>query len=249
MSGHSKWSTIKHKKAAADAKRGKVFSRISKELSIAAKQGGGDLDTNARLRTVIASAKAVNMPSDNIDRAIKKGTGELPGVSYEELTYEGYGPAGVAIMVRCLTDNKNRTAAEIRSIFTKKGGSLGGAGSVAWMFARKGFFSVPANSTSEDDLFMVVSEAGAEDLKLEGDMFEITCSPEDFVTVKDALDEAGVKYEEAEVTHLPENTVMVDGKDAETTMKLIDALEEQDDVQNLSSNFDISDETMEKLNS
>ncbi len=247
MSGHSKWASIKHKKGALDAKRGQIFSRISKEITIAAKSGGGNPDMNPRLRTALLTARGQNMPADNIDRAIKKGTGELPGVSYEEILYEGYAPGGVAVKVRCLTDSKNRTASEIRMIFSKKNGSMAGAGSVAWMFERKGYFTVKTTDIAEDDLFAIVTDAGAEDMVNEGEFYAITTAPENFEKVRAALEAAKITPAVAESTELPKNTVKVEGKDAEHVLKLIEALEEHDDVQNVFANFDISDETLEKM--
>jgi YebC/PmpR family DNA-binding regulatory protein len=241
MSGHSKWATIKHKKAAADAKRGQVFSKIVKELTVAARLGGADPNSNPRLRTVLLKAKEANMPADNIDRAIKKGTGELPGVSYEEQTYEGYGAGGIAILVEVLTDNKNRTAAEIRTIFSRNNGNLAGAGSVAWMFHKKGLVSVSRKKADEDALFSLVTEAGAEDFKVEEDTFEITTSPSDFEAIKGVLSSNHIESMSAELTSLPQNTVQVTGDDARKVMALMSALEEHDDVQNVYANFDIPD--------
>ncbi len=246
MSGHSKWHSIKHKKAAVDAKRGKVFSKIVKEISVAARLGGGDPTANPRLRTIVAKAKSVNMPSDNIDKAIKKGTGELPGVTYEEVTYEGYGPAGVAIMVNCLTDNKNRTAAEIRNVFSKKNGNMAGQGSVAWNFEKKGLITVGKSGADEEELFSLVLDAGAEDFKSEEkDIYEIYTRPDKLEEVKKALDEKGIKYSLAEVTLVPKNTVKVNGKEAQQVLELMEALEDHEDTQNVSSNFDIPDEIIE----
>ncbi|MDD5557721.1 MAG: YebC/PmpR family DNA-binding transcriptional regulator [bacterium] len=246
MSGHSKWHSIKHKKAAADAKRGKVFSKIVRELSVAARAGGGDADANPRLRAVILKAKAVNMPADNIDKAVKKGTGELPGVSYEEVNYEGYGPGGAAILVSCLTDNRNRTASEIRNIFDKKNGRLAGAGSVAWNFVKKGIITVGRGAAEEDDLLALVLDAGAEDFRAEGpETYEIQTEPESLEAVKKALERKGVAHTAAEVTLVPKSTVKVAGRDAEHLLELVEALEDHDDVQNVSSNFDIPDDVLE----
>jgi YebC/PmpR family DNA-binding regulatory protein len=247
MSGHSKWHSIKHKKARVDAQRGKIFTRVIKELTVAARMGGGDPGANARLRSAIAAAKAANMPADNIDRAIKKGTGELPGISYEESTYEGYGPAGVAIMVDVMTDNKNRTVAEIRHIMTKNGGNLGANGCVAWMFHKKGIITIAAEEVNEDDLMEIALEAGAEDMKKEGDVFEIITDPESFEDVRASLEEQGIAMERAELTMIPENTVKVSEKDAPKVLKLMDALENHEDVQNVHANFDISEDILEKM--
>lgn len=247
MSGHSKWSTIKHKKAAADAKRGKIFTKLIKEITVAAKSGGGDLDTNPRLRTAIQTAKGANMPAENIERAIKKGTGELEGISYEEITYEGYGPEGVAILVHCLTDNKNRTAAEVRSTFNKGGGSMAGAGSVAWIFEKKGAIVVAKANASEDQLMEIAVGAGAEDLTPDGDNFEITTSLQDFEAVKDALEQAGIKTESAELTMIPKNTAPVSAEGARSVMNLIETLEDNDDVQNVYANCDIPEEVLKEL--
>ena len=246
MAGHSKWANIKHKKAAQDAKRGKIFTKIIKEIMVAAREGGGDPDMNPRLRLVIQKAKEANMPNDNIERAIKKGTGELEGVNYTEMTYEGYGPAGVAIMLDILTDNKNRTAAEIRNIFSKNGGNLGETGCVNWIFERKGMIMVDGSKYSEDELMDHVLEAGADDLKRDDDMFVIYTSPEDFTRVVENLKQ-NVEYENAEVTMEPSNTVKVTGDEVEKLMKLVDALEDSDDVQNVYSNFDIDDEELKRL--
>lgn len=247
MSGHSKWATIKHKKAAADAKRGQVFSKVVKELTVAARSGGADPNSNPRLRTVLAKAKEANMPADNIDRAIKKGTGELPGVSYEEQMYEGYGPGGVAIIVEVLTDNKNRTAAEIRAIFTRGGGNLAGAGSVAWMFQKKGLISVAKNAANEDELFALVTDAGAEDFKVEDETFDAITTPSDFEKVKELLETHRIKPSHAELTFLPQNTVSVTGADAKQVLSLVSNLEEHEDVQNVYANFDIPDAILAEL--
>jgi YebC/PmpR family DNA-binding regulatory protein len=247
MSGHSKWNSIKHKKAKADAQRGKVFTRLIKELTVAARSGGGDPNGNARLRSAIAAAKAANMPADNIDRAIKKGTGELPGVSYEEATYEGYGPAGVAILIDVMTDNKNRTVADIRHVMGKNGGNLGANGCVAWMFHHKGIITVPAEGVNEDDLMEIILEAGAEDMKQEGDVFEIITVPASFEDVRSKLEQKDIPMDRAELTMLPENTVKVDEKEAPKVLKLMDALESHEDVQNVHANFDISEEVLAKL--
>ncbi len=249
MSGHSKWSTIKRKKGAKDAERGRIFTRLIREITIAAKEGGGDEESNPRLRTAIQNAKGANMPAANIEKAVKKGTGELPGVTYEEAVYEGYGPGGVAVYLETLTDNKNRTVAEIRHIFSKNGGSLGENGSVAWMFDKVGIITVPAEGATEDDLMMVALDAGAEDIENDEDAFQIKCRPTNLEDVKNALNENDIPYETAQVSMEPQNTIQVDGKQAEQLLRLMDALEEQDDVQNLYANFDIDDDVMATLNS
>ncbi len=247
MSGHSKWATIKHKKAAVDAKRGKIFTKIIKEITVAAKMGGGDLNANPRLRTAISTAKAANMPADNIDRAVKKGTGELEGVVYEEVTYEGYGPDGAAILVQCLTDNKNRTAAEIRSIFTKGMGSMAGAGSVAWIFEKKGLIAVNKNAAKEDAVMEAAISAGAEDMQTADDKYEITTGPHDLDAVKEALDKAKIPFESAQVTMIPKNLAPLSASSARAVLNLIETLEDHDDVQNVYANFDIPDEVMKEL--
>ena len=244
MSGHSKWSTIKHKKGAADAKRGKIFTKLIKEITVAARTGGGDIDANPRLRTAVAAAKAENMPKDNIERAIKKGTGELEGVNYEESTYEGYGPGGAAVIVESLTDNKNRAVAEIRHIFSKYGGNLGANGCVAWMFDKKGYFVVEKSVIDEDSLMEAALDAGAEDVREDGDNFEVITEPEDFETVKEAVDTAGIKTVAAEVTLLPQNNTSLAGKDAEKMIKLMEMLDDCDDVQKVYTNADIPEEMM-----
>lgn len=241
MSGHSKWATIKRKKAALDAKKGKIFTKLIKEITIAAKQGGGDPAGNPRLRLAIDNAKAENMPAENIERAIKKATGELEGVTYYELTYEGYGPAGVAMLVEVATDNKNRTVAEVRHIFSKHGGSLGETGSVAWMFERKGVITVPKQDKSEDDILAIVLDAGADDLQTEEEFYEITTSVESFEAVRKALQENNLKVDNASLQWIAKNTIEVKGEDAEKVMKLIEALEDCDDVQNVYSNADIDE--------
>jgi YebC/PmpR family DNA-binding regulatory protein len=247
MSGHSKWSTIKRKKEKADAARGKIFTRLIKEITIAARQGGGEEETNPRLRTAILAAKAANMPHANIDKAIKRGTGELPGVSYEEVTYEGFGPAGVALLIQVLTDNKNRTVAEIRHMLTRYGGSLGESGSVAWMFKKVGLIAVPAAATTEDELMMATLDAGAEDIELDEDVFRVKTSPASLEAVKNALEQNNISYESAEIIMEPQNTVRVEGKNAESLLKVMDALEEHDDVQGVYSNFDIDDSVLESI--
>ncbi len=246
MSGHSKWSTIKHKKGAADAKRGKVFTRIIKEMTVAARLGGGDVEGNPRLRAAIAEAKANNMPKDNIDRAIKKGTGELEGSSYEEMTYEGYGPGGVAVMVETLTDNGNRTTPEIRNIFEKNGGNLGTPGSVRFQFDKKGYFGIEKSAVNEDKLMEVALEAGADDLQtLDPEAYEIYTSPEAFENVREALEKAQIPTLEAKLGMIPSNFVSIDASKVRQVMKLIDTLDDHDDVQNVWSNVDIPDELLE----
>ncbi len=248
MSGHSKWATIKRKKGANDAARGKLFTKLIKEISVAARMGGGDIDANPRLRTAVDKAKANSMPKDNIDRAIKKGTGGLEGVSYEEFSYEGYGPGGTAIMVDILTDNRNRTTAEVRHAFSKYGGNLGESGCVAFMFSRLGQFSFEKSAVDVAKLEEVAIEAGAQDIKDDGDSVEIYTDPNDFETVKKALADAGFVDPEAEVTMVAQNTVEATGKTAETLLKLVDALEDNDDVQAVHSNFDIPESELEALN-
>jgi YebC/PmpR family DNA-binding regulatory protein len=248
MSGHSKWHSIKHKKAATDAKRGKMFSKVAKEITVAAKIGGGDPDANPRLRTAIGGAKALNMPNDRIDRAIMRGTGELPGVSYEEARYEGYGPAGVALLVEVLTDKKNRTASEVRTMMAKKGGNMAGIGSVAWIFEKKGLFSISREKIDEEKLFDLAIEAGAEDIKTEEqDVYEIITNPSDFDAVRKALEDKGIAPEIGSITSIPKNTVKLDEKHAAAVLSLVNALEELDDVQNVYANFDIPDEILERL--
>lgn len=247
MSGHSKWSTIKRKKGAADAKRGKIFSRIAKEITVAAKIGGGDPAGNPRLRTVLLSARGANMPKDNIEKAIKKGTGELPGVSYEEVRYEGYGPGGVAVIVDVLTDNKNRVVAEIRYALTKNGGSMAENGAVTWNFEQKGLIVIPKDACSEEEIFDKAIEAGAEDVDAEGDFYEIATEPHDLHAVAEALEAMGLKTEEAALTMLPKTTTKLEGSKAKAVLKMMDALEDNDDVQNVYSNFDIPEEELAAL--
>jgi YebC/PmpR family DNA-binding regulatory protein len=245
MSGHSKWSTIKRKKGAQDAKRGKVFSRLAKEISVAAKLGGGDPDMNPRLRTVLLSAKAENMPKDNIDRAIKKGTGELPGVTYEEARYEGYGPSGVALIIDVLTDNKNRTVAEIRHLLTRYNGSMAETGAVVWNFEQKGSIAIPRGGTSEEEILEKAIEAGAEDVDTESEeVFVVTTEPQDLHAVSESLEAMGLSPESVELTMQPKTTIRVEGSAASSVLKLMEALEDQDDVQNVFANFDISEEEM-----
>ncbi len=247
MSGHSKWATIKRKKAAADAKRGQVFTKVIKELIVAAKEGGGDPASNARLRTAVEKAKSVNMPADNIKKAIQKGTGELPGVTYEEVVYEGYGPGGTAMLINVTTDNKNRTVANIRSQLSKYGGSMASVNATAWQFEQKGCISVPPEAGDEETIMNIAIEAGAQDIKTEEDSYEIITMPGDFETVKKALDGKNVKYTNAEVTMIPKSYVKLEGKDAEKMLKLMGALDEDDDVQNVYANFDMPPDVMEKL--
>jgi len=244
MSGHSKWHSIKHKKGALDAKRGKLFTKFIKEITVAARSGGGDPEGNARLRKAIADAKAGNMPNDTIDRAIRRGTGEEEGVNYEEITYEGYGPRGVALMIQSMTDNRNRTVAEIRHIFSKNGGNLGESGSVGWMFEKKGYIVVDKSTKSEEELFDLAIEAGADDLRDDEDTFEIITSPDAFDGVLTAVKGAGIEPQVAEVEMMPQNYVRLEGGDARQMLKLMEALEDHDDVQKVSANFDISEADM-----
>jgi len=246
MSGHNKWSTIKHKKAATDAKRGKIYTRIVKEIILAAKNGG-DSDTNPRLRTAINTAKQANMPRENIERAIKRGTGELEGVAYEEVTYEGYGHNGVGIVVDVLTDNKNRTVADVRHAFSKFGGAMAEAGAVSWNFDQRGYFTVPVEELDEDEFMMAALDAGAEDIQKSEDVFEVFTSPTEFHAVLSNMEKAGFKIENAELTKIPKTTVNAD-EVADKLMKLIDVLEDLDDVQKVYANFEFSDEVMARLN-
>lgn len=241
MSGHSKWASIKHKKGAADAKRGKLFTKIIMEISVSAKLGGGDEDANPRLRAALLKAKAANMPKDNMVRAIKKGTGELEGVDYTELVYEGYAPGGVALLVETLTDNKNRTAAEVRSILTKAGGSLGATGSVSYLFKRKGILDFDSSKYSEEEIFEAAIEAGAEDVSTSDSMIEVECDPVEFEKVLDACNAKGFENELAEITMVPETTVTLDDEQTRKVLNLIDRLDDNDDVQSVSSNLDIPD--------
>jgi len=247
MSGHSKWSTIKRKKGALDAKRGKIFTKLIKEITVAARMGGGDPESNPRLRAAMAGAKAENMPKDNIERAIKKGTGELEGVQYEEIVYEGYGPGGVAILIEILTDNKNRSIADVRHIFSKHGGNLGENGCVSWMFDKKGLIVFSKDSVSEDDIMDIALEAGADDITESEKEFEVTTDLSNFIQVKEAFDKAGLSYLVAEIGMIPQNTVPLEGKDAEKMLKLMDALDDAEDVQNAYANFDISESIMENI--
>ena len=247
MSGHSKWSSIKHKKAATDAKRGKIFTKLIKEITVAARLGGGDDSANPRLRSAILAAKSENMPKDNIERAIKKGTGELEGVNYEESIYEGYGPGGAAVLVESLTDNKNRTVADIRSIFGKNGGSLGENGCVAWMFDKKGYIAVENTDVDEEILMEVALDAGAEDIKEDNSNFEVITAPGDFEAVKEAIDKASIPYIVAEITMLPQNTTDLAGKEAEQMVRLMEFLDDCDDVQKVYTNADIPEEVMANM--
>jgi YebC/PmpR family DNA-binding regulatory protein len=247
MSGHSKWSSIKHKKGAADAKRGKIFTRLIREITVAARMGGGDASGNPRLRSAIAAAKAENMPKENIERAIKKGTGELEGVSYEESSYEGYGPGGVAVLVDCLTDNKNRTVSEVKHAFERNGGNLGEPGCVAWLFTKKGLIVIEKDQVDEEKLLDLALEAGAEDVNDEETEFEVITDPADFEAVREAVDAAHIPHALAEISMIPKNTVKLEGKKAQQMLNLMQALEDNDDVSNVYANFDIPDEVMEAL--
>ncbi|HBG20741.1 MAG: transcriptional regulator [Desulfobacterales bacterium GWB2_56_26] len=248
MSGHSKWSTIKRKKGAIDAKRGKIFTRLIKEITVAARAGGGDIEGNPRLRTAVATAKTENMPKDNIARAIKKGTGEIAGEIYDEIMYEGYGPGGVAVLVECMTDNRNRTVADVRHFFAKSNGNLGESGCVSWMFDKKGLIQVEKKNISEEEMMDMALEVGAEDVVEEESEFQVYTSPEDFETVRSALEERGIKFLDAQVSMIPKNTVEVtDEKVARSLMKLMENLEDHDDVQNVYANFDIDDALMEQI--
>ncbi len=247
MSGHSKWAKIKHKKTAADAKKGAAFTKILREIMAAAKDGGGNIETNIRLRAAIQRARLINMPSSNVDNAIKKGTGELPGIVYESAIFEGYAPGGVALLIEVLTDNKNRTTAEMRNLLQKKNGSIAGAGSTAWMFTKKGYVTVAKDKAKEEELMDIVLDAGAEDLKSEGDTFDITCEPAVLEKVKTALEAKKISPQSAEITMLPNSTVKVVGDSAKQVLSLMEAIEEHEDVQAVYANFDIPDEEMEKV--
>lgn len=247
MSGHSKWASIKHKKAAADAKRGAAFTKMIREITATAKAGGGNPDTNAALRSAIDRAKSINMPSTNIDNAIKKGTGELPGVTYEEVSFDAYGPGGVAMYITGLTDNKNRTTAEIRNILSKKNGSLAGPGATSYLFSKKGFVSIEKDKVGEEELMDIALEAGAEDIASEGQYHEITSDINSLQSIKEAIEAKGIPMVTAEMTMLPSTSVKVSGADAKSLMDLMEALEDQEDVQHVYANFDISDEEMEKI--
>jgi YebC/PmpR family DNA-binding regulatory protein len=245
MSGHSKWHSIKHKKGALDAKRGKLFTKLIKEITVSARVGGGDATANARLRKAVSDAKGANMPNDTIDRAIKRGTGELEGVSYDEITYEGYGPGGVAMLIEAMTDNRNRTVAEIRHLFSKNGGNLGETGSVAWMFDRKGYIVVDKAAKSEDELFEIVTDAGAEDLRDEGEHFEVITDQDSFHSVLEAMKSAGIEPQIAEISMIPQNHIKLEGADAKQMLKLYEAIDDHDDVQKVFANFDIDESEME----
>ena len=245
MSGHSKWHTIKHKKGAADAKRGRLFTRIIKELTVAARAGGGDPDSNPRLRTIVAEAKAVNMPAENIKRAIRRGTGEEPGVQYEEVTYEGYGPGGVALIIETMTDNKNRTVGEIRHLLTKYGGDLGQSNSVSWKFEKKGYIVIEKAKAAEDTLMAAALDAGADDLRDDGDTWEVISAPEAFPAIKDAVEKLGIEAVSAQVAMLPKNYVSLEGKAAQSMLKLLDLIEDHDDVQHVWSNMDVDEKELE----
>ena len=247
MSGHSKWATIKHKKAATDAKRGKIFTRLIREIQIASRHGGPDIEANPRLRTAVAAAKAQSMPADNIKRAILRGSGQLEGESLEEITFEGYAPAGVAVFVETVTDNRNRTVADLRHLFSKNGGNLGENGCVGWIFDMKGLVVVPKDAVSEDDLLEAVLGAGAEDMKDDGDSWTIVCSPPAYDAVSEAVTKLGVEPSTSEVTRIPQNSVKVEGRQAASVLRMVEALEEQDDVQNVYANFDIDDAELEAL--
>ncbi|MBM3246642.1 MAG: YebC/PmpR family DNA-binding transcriptional regulator [Candidatus Omnitrophica bacterium] len=247
MSGHSKWKTNKGKKMAADAKKGAAYTKIIKEITIVARNGGGNPDTNPSLRTAIARARELNMPSDNIKMAIKRGTGELPGVTYETVMYEAYGPGGVAILIEALTDNKNRTTAELRNIMSKKGGNMAGAGSVSWMFAKKGYMLIEKTQIPEEELMSVALDAGAEDFKSDDKNYEIVTTAQDFEKVKQAIEAKGIKFADAEVTMVASSNIKVTGNEAKTLLSLIEALEEHDDVQQVYANFDIPDEILDQM--
>ncbi len=248
MSGHSKWANIKHRKGAVDAKRGKMFTKLIKEITVAARMGSGDPETNPRLRSAVMAAKNVNMPKDNIERAIKKGTGELEGVNYEEITYEGYGPGGVAVLVECMTDNRNRTVGEVRFFFSKSGGNLGETGCVNWMFSKKGLLLIEKSAIDEDKLMELAIEAGADDVVEEDNLFQVLTAPENFPAVREALEAAGISFVEASISMVPQNVVEVtDEKTARSLMKLLDNLEDNDDVQKVHANFDIPEAILEAV--
>jgi len=249
MAGHSKWANIRFRKERQDAKRGKIFTKLIKEITIAARMGGGDPETNPRLRTAIQNAKAANMPMKNIENAIMKGTGELPGVVYEEVTYEGYGPGGVAMLIICQTDNKNRTVSEVRHLLSKYGGNLGESGCVSWVFDKKGLIRVLKENYDEEELMLLAIDAGAEDFRVEDEFYEIYTNFENLYEVRSKLEEQGIQINSAEITYIPQTTVPLEGKNAEQMIKLLDALEENDDVQNVFANFDIDEEILEKIES
>ena len=244
MSGHSKWSTIKHKKGATDAKRGKIFTKVIKEITVAARIGGGDVDGNPRLRLAVQKAKEVNMPQENVTRAIKKGTGELEGVQYQEISYEGYGPGGVAIFMEVMTDNKNRTISELRAVLDKNGGNMGENGCVAWIFEKKGTITIMTSEKDEEELLELVMDAGGDDLQTVDDYYEITTSVESFESVRKAIENSGLKVQSAQLTRIPQNTVNVEEKNCKSLLRLMDMLEDHDDIQKVYSNFDITDELM-----
>jgi YebC/PmpR family DNA-binding regulatory protein len=247
MSGHSKWATIKHKKGALDAKRGKIFTRLIKEITMAAKSGGGDPETNPRLRTAVAAAKAENMPADNIKRAIQRGTGELPGATYEEIQFEGYGPGGVALLVNVTTDNRNRTVSEIRHVFTKGGGNLGEAGSVAWMFHKKGQIVIPKTAAKEDDLMNIVLENGGEDMNDDGENWEVLTPPNAYEAVLEAVKKGNIQVAHSEIGMVPQNYIKLEGPAASQMIRLLEAIEDNDDVQNVYSNFDVDQKQLEEV--
>ncbi len=244
MSGHSKWHNIRLKKGKMDAERGKIFTKLAREIIVAAKNGGGNPDGNLRLKLAIQKARENSMPAENIKRAIQRGTGELEGANYEELTYEGYGPAGVAVLVNAMTDNRNRTVAELRNMFSKAGGNLGESGCVSWMFDTKGIVTVPKDAASEDDIMMAAMDAGAEDIREEDETFDVLTAPETLAAVRDALGAAGIPFTSAEITQLPKNTIRLEGKEAQQMLRLMDLLEDHDDVQNVFANFDIEDSVL-----
>lgn len=247
MSGHSKWNTIKRKKGVVDAKRGKAFTKVIKEITVAAREGGGIESSNPRLRAAITAAKVVNMPSANIEKAIKRGTGELPGIDYEEAIYEGYGPGGAALLISTLTDNKNRTVSELRRILTKSGGSLAGPGSVAWIFEAKGLILISTKGVSEEDLFSAAVEAGADDIRTEGNMFEVVTTPENYENVKSSITQSGIEMDSTELTQVPGSSVKIEGNDARILLHLMEELENHDDVQGVYSNFDIDESIIEEI--
>ena len=248
MSGHSKWSTIKRKKGKNDAQRGRIFTKLVKEITIAAREGGGNVNINARLRTAVLTSRAENVPQANIDRAIARGTGELEGIMYEELTYEGYGPAGVAVLIEAVTDNKNRTTPEIRHAFSKNGGNIGDTGCVAWMFDKKGLIVVNKEGQDEDEIMMMALEAGAEDIQDEGDTFDVFTLPSEFESVRSQLTESGIEPLRAEISRIPQSTVAIEGQKAEQLLRLLEVLEEHDDVQNVYANFDMDDKVLDEMN-
>jgi YebC/PmpR family DNA-binding regulatory protein len=248
MSGHSKWSTIKRKKEKTDAQRGRIFTKLVKEITIAAREGGGNVNVNARLRTAVLTSRAENVPQANIDRAIARGAGELEGIMYEELTYEGYGPAGVAVLIEAVTDNKNRTTPEIRHAFSKNGGNIGDTGCVAWMFDQKGLIVVNKEGQDEDEIMMIALDAGAEDIQDEGDTFDVFTSPSEFESVRSQLIENGIEPSRAEICRIPQSTVAIEGQEAEQLLRLLEVLEEHDDVQNVYANFDMDDKVLDEMN-